>query len=479
MDEVLVNFESKSHVVFVPFPAQSHIKCMLKLARLLHHKGLHITFVNTEVNHNQLLNSGGLNSLDDEPGFQFKTIPDGVPEGAPEYMNEVCRSILNKFLDPFVDLMERLESSVNCVIADGMMPFTVDAAEKFRVPIMHFWTFSASAFMGYYQAPNLIEKGLIPLKDESCFTNGYLETVIDGIPELEGFRLKDLPGYIRTTNSNSEEYTYVIESIKATRKVSNVILHTFNELESTIIKALEPMIPHIYTIGPLELLLNSTKLEKEPNKSDTKGYSLWKEDDECLKWLESKEPNSVIYVNFGSLISVSLEQLVEFGWGLVNSNHYFLWIIRPDLVVGESSALPSELKERINERGFITSWCSQEKVLNHSSIGGFLTHCGWGSTIESLAAGVPMLCWPYLWDQPTNCRQMCEEWVVGLEIEGDVNRDEVERLVRELIGGEKGKEMRSKAMEWKEKIETATGPKGSSTLDVEKLANDINLFSRK
>ncbi|KAL4561591.1 hypothetical protein LXL04_033761 [Taraxacum kok-saghyz] len=478
MDTVLVNYETKSHVVLIPFPAQSHIKCMLKLARLLHQNGLPITFVNTEVTHKQLLQSGGPNSLDGEPGFQFKTIPDGVPEGAPEYMYALIDSVLNKFLDPFVDLMGRLECPITCIIADGMMPFTVDAAEKLKVPIMHFWTFSASAFMGYYQAPNLIEKGLIPLKDESCLTNGYLDTVIDSIPGLEGFRLRDIPTYFRTTNPNDLDYNFVIESVKATRKVSNIILHTFNELESTIIKALEPMIPHIYTIGPLELLLNPIKLEKDPKKSDTKSYSLWKEDDECLKWLEPKEPNSVIYVNFGSLISVSLEQLVEFGWGLVNSNHYFLWIIRPDLVVGESAAMPTELKELINERGFLASWCPQEKVLNHCSVGGFLTHCGWGSVIESLSAGVPMLCWPYLWDQPTNCRQICKEWEVGLEIEGNVNRDEVKRVIRELIGGEKGKEMRSKAMEWKKKIEIATGNKGSSSSSVEQLSNHINMFSR-
>ncbi|CAI9269244.1 unnamed protein product [Lactuca saligna] len=479
METVLVNAETKPHVVFVPYPAQSHIKCMLKLARLLHHKGVHITFVNTEVNHKQLLNSGGPNSLDGEPGFQFKTIPDGVPEGTPNFMYAVTASILVNFLDPFLDLMRRLESPLTCILADGIMPFTVEAAEKLKVPIMHFWTFAACAFMGYYQAPVLIEKGLIPFKDESCFTNGYLDTVIDSIPGLEGFRLKDLPGFIRTTNPNDETYNFCIECIKATRKVSNIIIHTFEELESNVIKAFKSMIPHVYTIGPLELLLNPTKLEDETKKLDIKGYSLWKEEDGCLKWLQSKEPHSVVYVNFGSLISVSLEQLLEFGWGLANSNHYFLWVIRPDLVIGESASFPRELQELINERGFIASWCSQEEVLKHPSIGGFLTHCGWGSTIESLTAGVPMLCWPFLWDQLTNCRQMCMEWGVGLEIDHNVSRDEVERLTKELIGGDKGKRIRSKALEWKKKIEIATGPNGSSSLNIDKLANDINMFPRK
>ncbi|KAI3511261.1 hypothetical protein L1887_18410 [Cichorium endivia] len=450
---------------------------MLKLARLLHHKGLQITFVNTVFIHEQLLNSGGPHSLDGEPGFKFETIPDGIPDHLRGNMFELPKSILNNFLAPFLDLLARLENPVTCIVGDGMMPFTVDAAETLKVPIIHFWTFSASAFMGYYQAPVLIEKNIIPLKDESYLTNGYLDTVIDWIPGLEGFRLKDLPGYVRTIDANDVDYRFNIESIKATRKVSTIILHTFEELESSVINALKLMFPHIYTIGPLQLHLNRMQNEQETKKSDIK-YSLWKEETDFLNWLQSKEPNSVVYVNFGSLILMSLQQLVEFGWGLANSNHYFLWIIRPGLVVGESLMFPPELKEMINKKGYIASWCPQEEVLNHPSVGGFLTHCGWGSTIESLSAGVPMICWPYIWDQPTNCRQICKEWKVGLEIGDNVKRDEVEKLTRDLMGGDKGKIMRSKAMEWKKKIEIATGPNGSSSLNVEKLAKDIAMFSR-
>jgi hypothetical protein len=39
-----------------------------------------------------------------------------------------------------------------------------------------------------------------------------------------------------------------------------------------------------------------------------------------------------------------------------------------------------------------------------------------------------------------------------LEINADVNRDQVEKLVRELMEGEKAKEMKRKAMEWKKKL---------------------------
>ncbi|KAI3996873.1 hypothetical protein MKX01_021149 [Papaver californicum] len=101
--------------------------------------------------------------------------------------------------------------------------------------------------------------------------------------------------------------------------------------------------------------------------------NLWKEDTECLKWLDSKEPNIVVYVNLGSITVMTTQQLVEFAWGLANSKNNFLWIIRPDLVVGEFASLPAEFTEETKERGLLASWCPQEDVLHHASIAVFLT----------------------------------------------------------------------------------------------------------
>lgn len=123
--------------------------------------------------------------------------------------------------------------------------------------------------------------------------------------------------------------------------------------------------------------------------------SLWTEDTECLDWLDTKEPNSVVYVNFGSTTVMTNEQLVEFSWGVANSNKTFLWIIRPGLVAGDSAVVPPEFLEETKGRGKLASWCPQEQVLTHSAIGGFLTHSGWNSTLESLCGGVPMICWPF------------------------------------------------------------------------------------
>ena len=117
----------------------------------------------------------------------------------------------------------------------------------------------------------------------------------------------------------------------------------------------------------------------------------------------------MICVNFGSIVIMTPLQLVEFSWGLANSKHMFLWIIRLDLVVGESTILPLEFKLETKERVLIVSWCPQEEVLNHPLIGGFLTHYGWNSTIESVCPGVPILCRPFFGDQQTNCKYTCNK----------------------------------------------------------------------
>ncbi|KAI3802486.1 hypothetical protein L1987_30618 [Smallanthus sonchifolius] len=163
--------------------------------------------------------------------------------------------------------------------------------------------------------------------------------------------------------------------------------------------------------------------------------------------------------------------------GLVPLKESFLLIIRADLVDGKPAVLPQELEELIKRTGFIASWCSQEEVLNHPSVGGFLTHGGWGSVIESLSAGVPMVCWPLLFDQTVNCRQIVKEWEVGMGIGGNVKRDEVEKLVRELMVGIEGKRMRNKAMECKKQAQIVTETNGSSSLSIVELVNEITKLS--
>jgi len=308
--------------------------------------------------------------------------------------------------------------------------------------------------------------------DESYLTNGYLENKVDDwIPGLQNFRLKDLPDFIRITDPNNLMIKFIAEVAYRCHRVSSIVINNSYELESDVMNTLNSIFPSIYTIGPLASFVN----QSPQNHLASLNSNLWKEDTKCLEWLESKEPGSVVYVNFGSITVMSREKLLEFAWGLANSKKPFLWIIRPDLVIGGSEVLSSDFLKEISDRGLITSWCPQEKVLNHPSIGGFLTHCGWNSTTESICAGVPMLCWPFFGDQRANCRFICNEWEIGLEIDKDAKRDEVEKLVNELMVGENGKKMRQKVMELKKKVEEDTRPGGVSYKNLDKVIKDVLL----
>ncbi|KAL8149397.1 hypothetical protein AgCh_006424 [Apium graveolens] len=465
----------QTHVVCIAYPAQSHIKSLLKLAKLLHIKGIFITFVNTEFNHKRLLNSGALQSLDNLPGFRFDTIPDGLPPSDYNSNQDILAlsaSLLSKkLLPPLQSLIERLSAEVlpvTSILSDAFMPFPTDAAHSLGIPIFSVWTVSACGLMGFYQVQNFIEKGLAPMKDENYLTNGVLNTIIDWIPGMKDIRLRDIPTFFRTTDPDDFMLKYIKEAMANASRSTGHVIHTFDDLEQEVLNAISSMFPNVYTIGPQQLLLNLLESDHEDFKGV--GYNLWEEEKTCLQWLDSKEADSVLYVNFGSLAVLSQEKLVEFGWGLANSNQNFLWIIKPYFIVGESkTTLGLEFMECIKGRGFISSWCPQEQVLDHKSVGGFLTHGGWNSTIESLSAGVPMLCLPFFGDQMTNCKYMCTEWECGMEVDNNVRRNDVEKLVRVFMEGLEGKNVKRKAKEWKQMAEKACGPDGSSSRNLNKL----------
>ncbi|PON55385.1 UDP-glucuronosyl/UDP-glucosyltransferase [Parasponia andersonii] len=288
---------------------------------------------------------------------------------------------------------------------------------------------------------------------------------------MKGMRLKDFPAFARVTDPNDIMFNFLRKEGERAREASAVVLNTFDALEHDVLESLSSILPRlVYTIGPLNLL---AKNHIQDNDLKSLGSSsLWKEDPLCLKWLDTKQPNSVVYVNFGSVAVMTAEQLVEFAWGLANSNKNFLWVIRPDVIKGGAATVPPETKER----GLLASWCPQEAVLNHPAIGGFLTHSGWNSTLESICGGVPVICWPIFAEQPTNCRYSCREWGIGMEIEGRVERGKVEMLVRELMDGDKGKEMKKRAMELKKLAHQASaGPNSPSLVHLDDLIDKVLL----
>ncbi|KAJ9565000.1 hypothetical protein OSB04_000966 [Centaurea solstitialis] len=168
-----IHDEKKPHALCMPSPAQGHINPMLKLAKILHSKGFLITFLNTEFNHQRLLRTQGSDFLYSVPSFRFETIPDGLPP--PENSNasqdtaSILKSMQQTGTGPLQSLLAKLNASnspVTCLVADFLMGFTLTATEELGIPRILLWTSGAGSLICYDQYPNLIQKGLMPLKGE-------------------------------------------------------------------------------------------------------------------------------------------------------------------------------------------------------------------------------------------------------------------------------------------------------------------------
>ncbi|XP_037482856.1 7-deoxyloganetin glucosyltransferase-like [Triticum dicoccoides] len=482
----------KPHAVFVPFPAQGHITPMMKLAKIFHCKGFHVTFVNTEYNHRRLVRSRGPDAVAGLSDFRFATIPDGLPPSdadATQDIPSLCNSIMTTCLPNLKNLLHDLNSAaevpqVTCVVADGVMSFSMDAVVELGVPCVLFWTASVCGFMGYRNFQFLLDEGLTPLKDEEQVKNGYLDTPVAHARGMsKHMRLRDFSSFIRTTDPGDVMFNFLKHEVEQSDRAAAVILNTFDELEQTALDAMCSILPlPVYTVGPLNFL--TERLVSEGDVGDRLAAirpSLWREDWSCLEWLRGREPRSVVYVNYGSITTMSGQELVEFAWGLANCGYDFLWIVRNDLVKGDTAVLPPEFLEATKGRCLLASWCEQEAVLRHEAVGAFLTHCGWNSMMEGLSAGVPMLCWPFFAEQETNSRYACVEWGIGMEVGDDVHREVVEARIREVMGGEGvGKEMRRKAAEWSEiAVRATTQPGGRSLANLESLFKDVLLTAAK
>ena len=137
---------------------------------------------------------------------------------------------------------------------------------------------------------------------------------------MKNICLKDLPSFIKTTDENDIMLNFLIRESERTPRAIAIILNTFDLFEQDVVDALSSMLSHIYTIGPLVLLEDQIK----DDNLKSIGSNLWKEELGCVEWLNSKETKSVVYVNYGSITIMTPQQLIEFAWGLANSENPFL-----------------------------------------------------------------------------------------------------------------------------------------------------------
>ncbi|CAN0920269.1 UDP-glucosyltransferase 29 [Linum grandiflorum] len=184
-------------------------------------------------------------------------------------------------------------------------------------------------------------------------------------------------------------------------------------------------------------------------------------DARILKWLDAKQTSSTVFVSFGSEFFLTPDQIHEIAHGLELSGANFVWVMRfplgdqkrPNSV---TEALPLGFLDRVGEKGLVVQgWAPQQAILAHDSVGGFVSHCGWSSVMESMWYGVPIVAMPMQLDQPLNAR-LLEEIGVGVEVKregrsGKVDRKEVGKVIREVVMVEKKENVvRRKAKEMSE-----------------------------
>ncbi|KAG8370039.1 hypothetical protein BUALT_Bualt14G0076200 [Buddleja alternifolia] len=164
------------------------------------------------------------------------------------------------------------------------------------------------------------------------------------------------------------------------------------------------------------------------------------EDSEILKWLSGKSCSSTIYISFGSEYFLSDNQIEEMAKGLEISDANFIWVLR--FPVGEENIsiedkLPVGFIDKVKERGIVVlAWAPQTRILAHSSIGGFVSHCGWSSILESMYFGVPIIAMPMKADQPINARMVAEAGVgveVGRDENGNYVGEEIAKAINNVI----------------------------------------------
>ncbi|CAI9112406.1 OLC1v1012854C1 [Oldenlandia corymbosa var. corymbosa] len=362
-------------------------------------------------------------------------------------------------------ILERKASSgepVKVLVYDSVLHYVCDVSKKFGIQSAAFFTHCATTCTIFYQLHDGTLKS--PLQDEPA------ETIsLSSVPcELKP---KDLPSLIYDPGSYPSLLRATLNQSLNFHHADWIFLNSFDSLELQAVSWMASYCPNVKTIGPT---IPSIYLDKSLKDDKDYGLSLFNpETHACKQWLDTKAKGAVAYASFGSMASLSGEQMEEIAWGFANSRCYFLWVVR----ASEESKLPKNFAAQVGEKGLIVKWCSQLEVLAHDAVGCFLTHCGWNSTVEALSLGVPMVVLPQWNDQPTNAKLIVDVWQTGLRLEagedGIVRRDEVEIGIREAIVGDGAVELKKNAAKWKDLAKEAMSEGGSSYKNIEQFVSSI------
>ncbi|KAJ4769195.1 Glycosyltransferase [Rhynchospora pubera] len=336
-------------------------------------------------------------------------------------------------------------SPISAIVLDIFCIHALDVASELGIPAYFFFTCNASTLSVFFQLLTYLPKH--PMGDI-----GTTIMQFSGVPPLLASHLPS--GLFDPT---TEQYKLSLYMINRWAEGKGILVNSFESLEPRAVRALKDgfclpnsTTPSIYCIGPV-IVYEEQKEERHL----------------CLSWLDTQPKKSVVFLCFGSKGSFPIEQLKEIANGLENSGQRFLWVLRSPPTVNPAKVLeptaepdfdillPEGFLDRTKDRGMIVQvWVPQVEVLKHEAVGGFVSHCGWNSTLEALNFGVPMICWPLYAEQKMNKVFLVEEMKVGVELkgyeDGFVRADEIEAKVRWIIESDGAMDLKNRMMEVKE-----------------------------
>ncbi|KAL2463391.1 UDP-glycosyltransferase 75D1 [Forsythia ovata] len=457
---------SRLHVLLVTFPSQGHINPSLTFAKTLIRNGIQVTFATSLYAHRRMAKAVG-DIIND---ITFVAFSDGYDDGFKlsddyeHYMTEIRNRGSNTLRDTILDSANQ-GHRVTCIVYTLLLSWAAAVAREVHIPSALLWIQPATVLDLYYY-----------------YFNGYGEEINNSsddpswaiqLPRLPLLAKRDLPSFMLPSSS----YRFALLSFKEQLETLDaetepkVLVNTFDALEPDALKAIEHY--NLIRIGPL---IPSAFLDGKDPSDKTVGGDLFHKSEDYVQWLNSKPEYSVVYVSFGSLLRLPKVQMEEIAKGLLECRRPFLWVIHAK----ENKEEDDELSclEELKQLGKIVPWCSQLEVLTHPSLGCFVTHCGWNSTLESIACGVPVVAFPKWTDQGTNAKLIQDVWRTGLRvnpIEDDkVESDEIKRCIETIMDdGEISRELRENAKKWKNLAREAMQDDGSSTKNLKAFVEEL------
>ncbi|GFZ18204.1 UDP-Glycosyltransferase superfamily protein [Actinidia rufa] len=460
----------KENIVMFPFMAQGHIIPFLALALELEKKGYIITFVNTPQNIKKiqpLIPPTSAICLHEIP---FDSSAHGLypnsetTESLPPLL--MLRLIVTSpTLQPaFRELISGLvhhRQPPLCIISDMFFGWSAKVAHEFGAFHIIF-----NAGGGYGMAAfHSLWLNVPHMKEKSE------EFSIPGFPKGHRIHIKQLPEHFNLAVPGDSWCSFSQQMFQDWLESDGILFNTIEDIDHVGLDYFREKIGcPVWPIGPILSSLGSKARAGEEAQSTL---------DHCMKWLDSKPENSVLYVAFGSQSAPSPSQTIELAMALEASGKFFIWVIKAPISSAMNTndsdgewCLPSGFEQRIHGRGLLLQcWAPQLEILSHKSIGAFLSHCGWNSVLEALSNGVPMLAWPMMAEQHFNAKMLEEEIgvCIGVAIgSSEVKSVDIVEKIEVVMGGtSKGKDVKKKVCEIRDMLGEAKKDnkkfKGAST----------------